>query len=186
MKKANYIVVVIVAVLLAWSPAYGSEEKYLEDRDGNDWLQSPKPANVFFVHGFLVGVTAMLYRAKIKNKAIDIAAREETGLKRFKFPVEKLELFNITVGQLYDGLETFYKDFRNRNIKIINAIYIVRAEIRGEDPGYIEAQTRWLRKPRREREKLMFKWVKEGLKEPSPMDYRTKNGKFYSLFDYVP
>ena len=38
--------------------------------------------------------------------------------------------------------------------KIVNGIYIVREGIRGKDPDYIEAWTRWLRKPKRERIKL--------------------------------
>jgi hypothetical protein len=70
----------------------------------------------------------------------------------------------------------------------VNAIYIVRAEIRGGDPGYIEAQTRWLRKPRKERDKtkLIKEWIDKGKKGQKPGIYRDKNGKDYIIFDRIP
>ena len=48
--------------------------------------------------------------------------REKLILLRFKFqfPVEEFELDETTPGQILDGLEAFYADHHNLDIKIVN------------------------------------------------------------------
>jgi hypothetical protein len=48
--------------------------------------------------------------------------------------------------------------------------------MRMKDPDYIEAWTRWLRKPNKERIKLSRQWRIKGCRGLSPNAYQAKNG----------
>jgi hypothetical protein len=47
-------------------------------------------------------------------------------------------LAHVTVGQQVEGLDVFYKDYRNRKILTINAIWIVLNEIAGTPRSTID------------------------------------------------
>jgi len=201
MKKTYSIVEVIVVVLVIWGSAYGGEYTDVTDLDGNTWKMLPKSWKFGFVHGFISGISVALSEAAPINKNINFLpevvyyldattkTKKKWYIRACKFPAEKVEMYNITVDQLCEGIETFYKEYRNRNIEMVNAIYIVKAEIRGKDPGYIKAQTRWLRKPREEREELLQECLGKLLRPqppgPCPNEYKAHDGKVYRLFDYA-
>ena len=199
MKKKNGIVVLIVSVLMFGGLAYAGEEKHARNMDGSDWTRFSQSQKMGFVFGFSAIHDILMRRARETNDFIDYvlpnlcpekfeSQREELILLRFKFPfpVEEFELDETAPGQILDGLEAFYADHQNLDIKIVNAIYIVREKVRGKDPGYIEAWTRWLRKPKRERIKLSRRWRIEGARGLSPNAYRAKDGTVYLFFDYIP
>ena len=199
MKKKNGIVVLIVSVLMFGGLAYAGEEKHARNMDGSDWTRFSQSQKMGFVFGFSAIQDILMRRARETNDFIDYvlpnlcpekfeSQREELILLRFKFPfpVEEFELDETALGQILDGLEVFYADHQNLDIKIVNAIYIVREKVRGKDPGYIEAWTRWLRKPKRERIKLSRRWRIEGARGLSPNAYRAKDGTVYLFFDYIP
>jgi len=58
---------------------------------------------------------------------------------------EALELFNISGEQLMQMIDNFYSDVSNLNVKVIDAVYIVKAQIHGKPPKLIDAQIRYLR-----------------------------------------
>ena len=199
MKKKNGIVVLIVSVLMSGGLAYGAEEKHARNMDGSDWTRFSQSQKMGFVLGFSAIHDILMRRARETNDFIDYVLPQLCPEKfqsqkqkllwlqfKFHFPVEEFELDKTTSQQIFYGLEVFYKDHRNLNIKIVNAIYIVREGIRGKDPGYIEAWTRWLRKPKRERIKLSRRWRIEGARGLSPNAYRAKDGTVYLFFDYIP
>ena len=132
MKKANSIAMVIVALLMAWGSAYCSEEKHARNMDGNDWTGFSKSYKMGFVLGFFAIHDILMRKAKEINDFIDqvlpdlcpekFQSRKEQLLWlqfKFRFPVEEFELEETTPQQIFDGLETFYKDHLNRNIKIV-------------------------------------------------------------------
>ena len=45
---------------------------------------------------------------------------------------------NVTVGQLVDGLDVFYSDFRNRTIRVHDAIWLVVNQIAGTPQEELE------------------------------------------------
>ena len=59
--------------------------------------------------------------------------------------LQKYCLYNISVGQFIDGLDKFYQDFRNRDIRIGNAIYIVHRQIMGADDETIKRIIKYLK-----------------------------------------
>ena len=59
-------------------------------------------------------------------------------------------LSNVTNGQLVDGLDKFYSDFRNRRIKVNDAVWLVLNQVAGE--------------PEAEMEKMIENWRKNTVK----------------------
>lgn len=56
-------------------------------------------------------------------------------------------LTNITAGQLCDGLDEFYKDFRNRGILVYDAVWVVLNQIANRPQVEINRLIENLRKP---------------------------------------
>ncbi len=65
-------------------------------------------------------------------------------------------IYKITIGQIVEGLDVLYSDFKNRNIKINDAIYVVKRQIEGASEEHIEAMLQYLRSGKKT-EKLMYK-----------------------------
>ena len=152
-------------------------EKNISEYDGTDWLNSSESFRVGYVTGFISST---------------IVAREYINIFRSSFKeVEKLvfdtywdeiSLYNITMGQIQDGIDTFYKDFSNRRIKIVDAIFIVKMQIQGENPTLIDAQIRHLKIQPIEPSALAGSWKRledfKREKERYPTYIEIKNGDF--------
>lgn len=53
--------------------------------------------------------------------------------------------FGTTPDQIIKGLDTFYDDYRNMNVLILDAIHIIQMQIKGKTEEEIEWQTRYYR-----------------------------------------
>jgi len=91
------------------------------DFDGDFWIPRTKDAKLMYVVGFVDG----------RNDGINDAA-DALGTKIDDPRVSKLGSA-ITVGQLIDGLDEFYKDWRNRKVLLRDAIQYVEDEANGKD-----------------------------------------------------
>ncbi len=91
------------------------------DFDGDYWKTKSSDAKLLYVVGFVDG----------RNLGINEAA---TALQT-DFGDSRLKSLNtrITVGQLVDGLDDFYKDWRNTKIRIREALEYVTKEAQGKD-----------------------------------------------------
>ena len=47
---------------------------------------------------------------------------------------------NIPFGQLMDGVDEFYTDFRNKHVDIADAMTYVRDKLKGKSPAVLEQQ----------------------------------------------
>ena len=61
--------------------------------------------------------------------------------------VQKYSFNNIRVRQIEEGLDQLYGDFRNTNILLTDAIYVVKKQITGSSPEQIEKILQVLRSP---------------------------------------
>ncbi|MFX0200591.1 MAG: hypothetical protein ACFFCW_31110 [Candidatus Hodarchaeota archaeon] len=179
--KTESIVMLILALVMISFPVYGDNKGAIH-YDGTDWLKFPKAGKFGFAAGLILSIGFLSDEINYQNNLIETELRKrkfpvEDFEHLIKFPVKDFELYETTAGQLVDGLDSFYSDRRNRNIKLINALYIVRAEIKGEDREYVKTWIRWLRIPESERRK--------GKGVVSLKLYRAKNGKLYHLRDYL-
>src|ERR1700722_4184936 len=91
------------------------------DFDGDFWLPRTKDAKIMYVVGFIDG----------RNDGINDAA-EALGTKVDDPRVAKLAS-EITVGQIVDGVDEFYKDWRNRKVLLRHAMEYVEDEAKGKD-----------------------------------------------------
>lgn len=134
---------VLVAALLV----IGSSTSVCQDktrRDGNWWVDQTPVARVNYVIGFFDGVP--LGRdfswwgcsQEDKTKCLETLAPSYTKFEA-KF------LAGITGGQLSDGLDVFYKDYRNRRIRIRNAVWLVLNGIAGTPQGDVDKLTETFR-----------------------------------------
>jgi hypothetical protein len=66
-----------------------------------------------------------------------------------QWEVEVLGSFAIDsehLNQIIEGVDAFYADFKNKQIGVVSAVYVVKKQIEGEPPEAIEAICQWLRK----------------------------------------
>jgi len=73
---------------------------------------------------------------------LGVTEREIEKYKRIK----RHDILGITVGQLIDGLNSFYSDFRNKRIRLGTAIYIVKKQIEVSPPEEVNTIINHLRK----------------------------------------
>jgi len=142
---------VFISLLLSVS-LYG-QTKHLTDVDGTDWNGASESFRLGTIGGFMLGTTAF-YEA-LEKKSSDIDTDLFKGLDKSNLipmlnqfllnGLDQLTFYNISPGQLKDGVDTLYKDFSNRRIKVVDAVFIVKMQIKGENPGLIEAQIRYLK-----------------------------------------
>lgn len=118
----------LIAVLLL-VPAFSTAQD--TRRDGNWWNQESNEHKVYFMAGFFDGMDLgnnfSYWGMSEKGKdggCDDQAVRSYNDQSRKFFP-------NVTNVQLVEGLDTFYKDYRNRSIRIKNAVWLVVNGIAG-------------------------------------------------------
>jgi hypothetical protein len=91
------------------------------DWDGQFWTTKNKDLKLVYIMGFIDG----------RNEGANQAAGA-LGTTILDPRVAKLAS-NITAGQVLDGLDDFYKDYRNARILVRHAIEYVVMEAGGED-----------------------------------------------------
>jgi len=100
-------------------------------RDGNWWRDQDRLTRSVYIIGFFDGMDLgknfsywKFANKKEMNSCIGKVAESynEYSAKYFK---------NVTNTQLVDGLDSFYADFRNRNIQVADAVWLVVNSIAG-------------------------------------------------------
>ncbi len=83
--------------------------------------------------------------------------------------INRFAIFNMGYTQLQEGLDNFYKEFKNKQIKIHDAIYVVRKQIEGQLPGDIER---------------LLVWLRQGKKDDELLNIRDKDGKIVRVITF--
>ena len=121
-------VLISCCLVLIASLAYADSQ----NPDGNNWSTLGKSWQIGYVKGFVDGTNGMF-------------------LAPFSFgekPNKKLlghVINGPTLGQLIDGIDLLYSDFKNRNIPLVYAIHVVNKQIKGTSQDDIEQILLWLR-----------------------------------------
>lgn len=159
MKK---ITLCMVIVLLHASICLAVDD--ITEWNGNNWRQLDKTTKIFYITGFTVGsyyivdhhftpmegfdkdkaqsLSLRVYSLKDGEK-ITLSKEEALSLQREIYfdanqSLMTYALNGIAVGQIMDGLNALYEDFKNRSIQLSDAIYIVKKQIRGAPKQDIE------------------------------------------------
>ena len=106
------------------------EEKYDSDQAWAVYMEyivpdKKKPKNSFSRNDVMLILNLMIY---LQNNSVN-----------------KYLIIEITNNQLVDGLDLFFSDFKNKQIKLRDAIYVVKKQIKGASPDEIEAILQYLR-----------------------------------------
>lgn len=133
------------------------QDKSLRQQDGSDWIAGINDEfKRFYLHGVIGGVimgTIIANQEAEGGLSIAITFLEKananmfsiSSVKETKERLANLQMTGIKIGQQFDGIGILYSDFANRRIKIIDAIFVVKMQIDGQDPDLIQAQIRYLR-----------------------------------------
>lgn len=145
----------------------------IKEKNGYDWEAHTHLFKLGYIEGYIASASRVIefltvYLEKIETEVNKITPPSDDKLleaynEKLIFLVKLMdvvkktilenELYNITVGQLVFGLDEFYKDYRNKQVFVTDAIYVVKMEIRGEEPSKIEEAKRVLRMTPVERQK---------------------------------
>jgi len=134
------LTVLQVLFLMPATPARNNQ------RDGNWWLAQTEGLKVGYMVGFLDGIA--LGRNFASWQFMD-DPQSEACLKKVllsSIEYEKKYLSNVKVGQLVDGLNDFYSDYRNRGIAIDRAVWLVLNGIAGTPKEKVERMIEAARK----------------------------------------
>jgi hypothetical protein len=99
--------------------------------DGSWWTQQTAGFRLFYIMGFLDGM-ALGSSFSIPDKAAQTDGAPLDARRVYKERTERY-FSKLTIGELSDGLDTFYRDVRNRSILLSDAIDVVVRSIKGED-----------------------------------------------------
>lgn len=121
------VVLVLFAVIPVWVNAQAGR------RDGNWWLNETPANKLNYIVGFFDGMELghnFSYWGILKDSGNKETACISDSHKSFDSLSAKF-FSNVTNGQLVDGIDSFYKDFRNRGIRVPDAVWVVVNEIAG-------------------------------------------------------
>lgn len=156
MKKFIFLVLLLTLPTISWT-----EEKILSS-DGYTWESWSKGIKVGWAAGFYDGIEQGTFEGGIflwafedimKNRYQDSNELEFIKNKLGRSLGERTSFEFISFGQIVNGLDEFYKDFRNKTIEIREAAYMVRLELKGAPKNFIEEQIRIIRIPWENRQK---------------------------------
>lgn len=95
--------------------------------------------------GYVMGVVEQVKADQMRYNVLYSYGKDSST---FAFKVLKSTFdpfYSATFGQFRDGVSEFYKDYRNLQITVINAMFVVTMEVRGEPQEEIDLQIRSLR-----------------------------------------
>lgn len=129
--------------------------------DGYKWTSLNKAKDKIWKLGWAIGFYDGVNQAAIESIGslivpgftvqgtifeVDPTIKERVG-RTADLLRKKLDFSGITFSQMVDGLDNFYKDYRNMTVLAQEAIWIVKLELRGAPQDFIDEEARILRMP---------------------------------------
>jgi len=132
--RAHLRIALAILALSGTSVAHAQQTKY----DGYWWAAESESFKLGFVSGYAMAMTSVS-----DDAAFRCIATKNGGTLPEKVPSEevlkacsetpeavRLDYGHLRIGQFVEGVDQFYKDFRNSNIEIKHAMLYVRDELR--------------------------------------------------------
>jgi hypothetical protein len=170
------VILALIFCFLLFSVAFSADKQEISSMDGTDWTEWTLLQKHSFVSGFISGAHYVLrnntqrqddkydsdkaskvfvaYILPDEKKPKNTFSRTEVGLlldnqtEGLNTGLYRYAIFEITNGQLVEGLNAFYGDFKNKQVKLWDAIYVVKKQIKGASTEEIEAVLQFLRADR--------------------------------------
>jgi hypothetical protein len=124
--------IILVSLMMMGTVAYGAADDIRFD--GDFWNKSDRTVKQFFISGILGGIIAGQDRVMasamegVENGQIDMKCF--AAISSLKSLLEA-DMEKIEVGQIVDGMDEFFSDFKNKSIKVKWAYLVVRQQIKG-------------------------------------------------------
>ena len=128
--------------------------KSIVDIDGNDWSGYSEAIKAGYVIGFLSRSYGVIAGNMQKGKDRSSKTRNSQLGQYF--------IGGISPSQIITGLDALYGDFKNKQIKLIFAVYIVKKQISGGSAEEIES---------------ILQYMRTDMTDPSKLHYVDKDGK---------
>jgi hypothetical protein len=125
-----------------------------QDDDGYWWAGLSPQYRLGFVYGYLNGTEHDHIGAMGTSMSLvaDLAPLKWPSLKVQdgvqKFCLSDDDFDGITVGQFVDGIDAFYKDYKNKQLTVVWAMEYVRDAIKGKPSAELTAKLEmWRKRP---------------------------------------
>lgn len=169
----NILFCVFIFFLLICPINADAELQDVSNFDGNNWTEWQASQKYSFISGFIAGTASVVrtnlqaqdekhdsekasqiyysYLIPDEKKPKNTFSRKEVSLllenrkEDFNADLYRHMIIGITNGQIVEGLNLFYGDFKNKQIKLEDAIYVVKKQIKGGTAEEIEAILQYLR-----------------------------------------
>jgi hypothetical protein len=141
---------VVISCLLLWSATTCCAQSKEQDLDGSWWNRLDRSFKLGYVSGFAQGheraamahITACMGIWMFGEPVKTAYTREQW--QKLCFPTSDFD--GVRMGQFLDGVDSFYRDYRNQKIDISSAMEYVRDEIKGKPQAELDDSLSKLRK----------------------------------------
>jgi hypothetical protein len=107
--------------------------------DGTWWNRQSAGFRLLYILGFMDGMDLGSRFSTPENAEVKRTPAPGVDARRTYQRRTEHYFANLTVGQISDGLDAFYRDYRNRSITLADGFEIVVRSLKGED---VDALTR--------------------------------------------
>jgi hypothetical protein len=120
-------------------------------RDGNWWIEQDQSEKLSYMTGFFDGIelgknfSYWGYMDEMKAKKPDAVSAMAKTVASFDEYSEKY-LSTVTTGQVAEGLDKLYVDYRNRSIRVSSGVWLVLNSISGKSDAEMQKLTESFRK----------------------------------------
>jgi hypothetical protein len=129
----------VALTLLSVLPIYVHAQH--DRRDGNWWTGQTADIKLDYIVGFFDGMELgydFSYWGMIKDTDKGVATPCMSASNKSFNEHNERYIRGVSNYQLVDGLDTFYKDFRNRRITVTAAVWLVLNEIAGKPQNQMD------------------------------------------------
>jgi hypothetical protein len=112
-------------------------------RNGYWWLSLDHLERIMFIQGYIDGLSRADKMVRLDIQLQILKVRNESNLE---FVTKEFDFYAITYGQMVDGIDVFYGDFRNKRILFDYASLYVRDQIRGGSEKELQDRIESMRK----------------------------------------
>ena len=141
MKTLNKKVLVVTLLVLMFLPVMLLSG---DRRDGNWWNNNSYEQKLNYIIGLYDGINLGYNLSYWEFMLEDNECLEKVRQSYSYYFFEYLN--NVTNGQVVDGLDILYEDYRNRKIMVENAVWLVLNEINGKPREEMDEMIRNYRK----------------------------------------
>lgn len=139
-SRTGVLAALALATAIAAFPIRASADDLVQN--GNFWLTQTPASHVDYILGFTEGMQLGRNFSEWNWDATskDGQYKAVAALNSYNAETQKY-MSNIAVGQIVDGLNQFYSDFRNRNIMIHDAVWLVLEQIAGTPDSQLNLES---------------------------------------------